>query len=113
MGPKRARKISISSSSESTSDNQEEDVLDESKFISLEAQQDYYRSVAKSFVTERGLLLEKQDGKLWYMIREREWVGLTTSPMPIPIGIVREFYANADEMITRGITLVREEQVNF
>lgn len=110
MGPKRARLVSSSSSSSSSS--QGEDVVDHTKFVNLDAQMEYYRIMAKTFVKERGFKPEQQDGQLCNMIHEREWLGLTATPMPASMGIVREFYANTKETMS-GLSVIHGVQVDF
>lgn len=109
MGPKRVRAASSSSSS---SGGHEEDIVDHSKFPCLEAQQEYYRIIAKTFIKERGFRPEGQDGELCVMIRERGWGGLTAAPMPIPMSIVREFYANA-KVTMNDTSMVRSTEVDY
>lgn len=110
MGPKRAR--SSSPSSLSSSGSQGEDVVDHTKFLNLEAQQEYYKIVTKTFVKERGFKPGQQDGHLCPMIRERGWLGFIATPTPISMSIVREFYANAK--VTRScVSLVRDFEIDY
>lgn len=60
MGLKRARSVAPSSSSSFSS--QDDDIMDHTKFLSLEAQMEYYRIVTKTFMKERGFKPGKQDG---------------------------------------------------
>lgn len=39
------------------------------------------------------------------MIKERGWGGFCATPMPAPMGIVREFYANAEDTMS-GLSMV-------
>lgn len=87
-------------------------MVDHTKFMNLASQQEYYRIVAKAFVKERGFKLEDQDGQLCAMIRKREWVGLTATPTPIPMSIVREFYANV-KVTMNDIAIVQGVKIDF
>lgn len=69
------------------------------KFTSLVAS-DYYHNVlaGKTFVLERGLLSDKEDGELTMMITKMECFDFTEQPPPAVINMDKEFYAKAKDM---------------
>lgn len=70
--------------------------MDVSKFVHISAQH-YYTDVlqGKTFVLERELKPDKEDGQLKEMIRVKGWALFVGTPLAAPMAIVHEFYANA------------------
>ena len=56
--------------------------------------------MGKPIAKERGFLPSPGDGRLVEMIRNRGWESFCEAPEPVPMSIVREFYANADRIGT-------------
>ena len=81
-----------------------------SKFTTPEAREEFTRLLGKPIAKERGFLPSPGDGELVQMIRNRGWESFCEAPAPVPMSIVREFYANAraDQngySVVRGLTV--------
>lgn len=107
MAPKRARFVSSSSSHPDFDEG-----FDEKRFISSEGQLEYNRLRPKAVAKERGFKPSAGDGELMLMITERGWGPICDTPSDVPLGIVREFYANAAAE-KNGYSWVREVTVDY
>lgn len=80
------------------------------KFTSPDAQAEFSRLLSKAVAKERGFLPHPTDGYLFRMITKKGWESFCEAPEPVPLSIVREFYANAKAnkngySVVRGLTM--------
>lgn len=107
MAPKRQRFVGSSSARPDFDEG-----FDESRFVSSIGQSEYNRLRAKAVAKERGFKPSATDGELLAMITERGWGVICDTPSEVPLGIVREFYANAAEA-ANGYSWVRGVTVDY
>lgn len=107
MAPKRTRIVGSSSAQPNI-----DEALDESRFVSLIAHNEYNRLRTRAVAKERGFKPSATDGELLGMINVRGWSVLCDTPLEVPLGVVREFYANAKES-ANGYSWVRGVTVDY
>lgn len=81
------------------------------RFISDEAREKYAELLGRPIARERGLLPTASDGNMLVNIQERGWEQVCEIPDPVPMTVVREFYANAS-VEKNGISQVRGFRVD-
>ncbi|KAK1391375.1 hypothetical protein POM88_010431 [Heracleum sosnowskyi] len=91
--PKRGRFAGSSSTRRSSSEEESCVGIGGEKFSSPEAQLEFTRLLSKAVAKERGFLPQPTDGHLFNMITKRGWESFCEAPEPVPLSIVREFYA--------------------
>ncbi|KAK1375282.1 hypothetical protein POM88_031475 [Heracleum sosnowskyi] len=110
--PKRGRLVGSSSTRRSSSEEESSAGVGMQKFSSPEAQLEFNRLLAKPVAKERGFLPRSSDGHLLAMITKRGWESFCEAPQPVPLSIVREFYANA-RADKNGYSVVRGMTVDY
>ena len=81
-------------------------------FVSSETQQEFTRLMSKTVFRDRGFLPSPDDGELAAMVQERGWETFCAAPEPVPLAVVREFYATVKEA-RNGFSTVRGHQVDY
>ena len=109
MAPKRQKRAAEASAQATFGDSSPHD---EVEFTTLDAAVEYNRLMMKPVAKERGFLPSLNDGELVAMIQERGWESLCKAPEPVPLAIVREFYANAKKD-RDGFSVVRGRTVDY
>lgn len=84
----------------------------EPQFITDGAREEYERMLGRTIARERGLLPTVNDGYILMNIQERGWEQFCEVPEPVPVNIIREFYANAS-VNKNGISQVRGFRVDY
>ncbi|KAK1378407.1 hypothetical protein POM88_025151 [Heracleum sosnowskyi] len=82
------------------------------QFLSNEAREAYNDLLGRPVARERGLLPTASDGYMLENIEERGWEQFCETPEPVPMTVVREFYANAS-VDRNGISQVRGFRVDY
>ncbi|KAK1378176.1 hypothetical protein POM88_024920 [Heracleum sosnowskyi] len=108
--PKRGRYAGSSSTRRSSSEEELSMGVGGENFSSPEAQEEFTWLLSKAVAKERGFLPQPTDGHLFSMITKRGWESFCEAPEPVPLSIVREFYANAKAdkngySVVRGLTV--------
>ncbi|KAK1394370.1 hypothetical protein POM88_013426 [Heracleum sosnowskyi] len=110
--PKRGRYAGSSSTRRTSSSDDSSAGFGGDKFSSPEASVEYARLLSKAVAKERGFIPTHRDGNLVAMITTKGWEGICEAPEPVPLGIVREFYANA-KAEKNGYSVVRGFTVDY